>query len=109
MKAVWKASIACLCFASAFLFIWPYVANPRTHGGPTATVLGQIPRGDPQKPIIASLLRKRLATHSDYASSRASALTGACWILVNLHNLARAQASAGRGREFAANYLQIAA
>jgi hypothetical protein len=43
MKAVWKASVACLCFALAFLFIWQYVADPRALGGP-AVRLGQISR-----------------------------------------------------------------
>ena len=44
MKAVWKASVACLFFTLAFLFIWPYVTNPSAQGGPTVTVLGQISR-----------------------------------------------------------------
>ena len=44
MKAVWKASVACLCFALASLSIWPYVVNPRAQEGQPAKILGQIAR-----------------------------------------------------------------
>jgi hypothetical protein len=39
MKAVWTTSIVCLCFALAFLFIWPYVTDPRAQGYLAAAVL----------------------------------------------------------------------
>src|ERR1700678_4443751 len=39
MKTVWKISVACLCFALAFLFIWPYVTDPRAQGYTAAAAL----------------------------------------------------------------------
>lgn len=44
MKAAWKASVACLCFALAFLYIWPYAVDLRAQGGPPTKILGQISR-----------------------------------------------------------------
>jgi hypothetical protein len=44
MKVAWKVTIACLCFAWAFSYIWPFVADPRAQGRPPTKMLGQISR-----------------------------------------------------------------
>lgn len=44
MKAAWKMGIACLCFALAFFYIWPYLADPRAQEGPPTKLLRQISR-----------------------------------------------------------------